>query len=73
MAKKKKYITIIDGEKTTIVNVQIYDQFTLRNKQIHFYKINKQGNVLNQVFSWDFETTAQAKQVFDAIITKIEQ
>lgn len=73
MAKKKKFITVIDGQKTTVVNVQTYDQITLKNKQIHFYKINKQGNVLNQVFSWDFETNAQANQVFDAIITKLEE
>lgn len=73
MAKKKKFITVIDGQKTTVVNVQAYDQITLRSKQIHFYKINKQGNVLNQVFSWDFETDAQAKQVFDTIINKLEQ
>lgn len=73
MAKKKKFITVIDGQKTTVVNVQSYDQIVHKDKQIHFYKINKQGNVLNQVFSWDFETNGQAKQVFDAIITKLEE
>lgn len=70
---KKKFITVNDPQKSTTLNVQTYDQIVHKGSQIHFYKINKQGNVLNQVFSWDFETDAHAKLVFDIIITKLEQ
>ena len=73
MAKtKKKFITVNDPQKSTILNVQAYDQIVHKGSQIHFYKINK-NNILQQVFSWDFETETHANLVFDTIINKLEQ